>query len=210
MEEPDFSPEFVTAAVIPQPPLTGPQLPAVVPAVEGWTIHKVADLVRDLAMNLYDEPAILHKHRLTPADYDAIKKNKYFQNALEQETLAWNSPQSATRRLALEAAMAVENALPTVAARMHNKNEPLSDVVALLKLLSELAGAIGSKAANLGGPSASQFKITINLGADREVYDKSKPTITLENEGTDALASGGSVPEGGGTLLSVSADPQKA
>lgn len=183
MLEPDFDPKYVTAAVITPPaaPHTF-KTPAVIDK-ERWTIHKVAALVRDLAMNLYDEPAILSKHNLSAAEYDVLKRNKFFQNAFEQEVIAWNSPQSATRRLALESAMAVENALPVVAARLHNTNEPLADVVGLIKVLSELAGAIGSKANVQSGPAASQFKISINLGTDvvsREVA----PIIVVEHDGT--------------------------
>lgn len=179
MQEPDFDPKYVTAAVTPQPPAPlSPRVPGPL-TQDGWTIHKVAALVRDLAMNLYDEPTILHKHGLSLEAYQTLQKNQFFQNALEQETIAWNSPQSATRRLALESAMAVENALPTVAARLHNTNEPLADVVSLIKVLSELAGAIGSKANAQTGPSASQFKITINLGGDTMARDVT-PTIIID------------------------------
>lgn len=185
MQEPDFDATYagnVTAAVTPQPPAAPTTFltPSVRPD-NRWTIHKVAELVRDLAMNLYDEPTILAKNGLSAAEFDVLKKNKFFQNAFEQEVIAWNSPQSTTRRLALEAAMAVENALPVVAARLHNTNEPLADVVGLIKVLSELAGAIGSKANVQSGPAASQFKISINLGSDvvsREVA----PTIVVDYE----------------------------
>lgn len=187
MQEPDFDATYagnVTAAVTPQPPAPPSAfMPPSVRLDNRWTIHKVADLVRDLAMNLYDEPTILAKHGLTAIDFDVIKKNKFFQNALEQETIAWNSPQSTTRRLALEAAMAVENALPTVAARLTNSNEPLADVVSLLKVLSEIAGAIGSKANVQSGPAASQFKITINLGGESTTRDAT-PTITIDHQET--------------------------
>lgn len=183
MQEPDFDATYgqlVTAPVTPQPPTLVPRAIPGMLAKEPWTIHRVAALVRDLAMNLYDEPAILAKHGLSIPEYEVLKKNNFFQNALEQETLAWNSPQSATRRLALEAAMAVENALPVVAARLHNTNEPLADVVGLIKVLSELAGAIGSKAAGQAGPTASQFKISINLGGDTTTRDVT-PVITIDH-----------------------------
>lgn len=184
MQEPDFDPTYVTATVTPQPPAAPVAfLAPVVRQPDRWTIHKVADLVRDLAMNLYDEPAILAKHGLSAVEFDVLKKNKFFQNAFEQEVIAWNSPQSTTRRLALEAAMAVENALPVVAARLHNTNEPLADVVGLIKVLSELAGAIGPKANVQSGPAASQFKITINLGGETTTRDAT-PTITIDHQET--------------------------
>lgn len=158
-----------------------PQLPATVPLPGGWTLHKVAALVRDLAMNLYDEADTLKKHGLTQAQFAILKDNAYFKNAIEQATNEWNSPQSTTRRLALEAAIAVEDALPVVAARMSKTNEPLSDVVALLKVLSEIAGVTGSKAAAQQQVTGEKFKIVINLGADT-MQRSTQPMITINQD----------------------------
>lgn len=160
-----------------------PQLPAVIvpaaPMPEGWTIHKVAALVRELAMNMYDVPVVLKKHGLSEAQYDTIKDNEFFKRTLEAETIEWNRPQSTTRRLAIEAAIALEDALPAVAARLSKANEPLPGVVELAKLFAKMAG-VGE---NANAPAQSEkFKITINLGADVAQFDKQRGMLTIESQ----------------------------
>lgn len=162
----------ITAAVTPPEP-TPEQLPAVivpqVPAAEmpeGWTIHKTAAFVRDLAQNLYDEDTVLKKHGVSPEQYARLKNNEFFKRALEATALEWNAPQNTKRRLALESAIAIEDSLPDVVARMRVKNEPLTGVVALLKVLGEIAGVAGQGQAQQPQAVGEKFKITINLGGD--------------------------------------------
>jgi len=179
----------VTAAVTAADPVADPpparaQVPTVVPVQvptvmpDGWTLHKVAALVRDVAQAMYDEPYVLKKHGLSEAQYIFLTKNEFFQHALEAETISWQRADNVNRRLALEAAIAVEDALPTVAARLSKTTEPLSDVVALLKVLSEIAGTIGAKAASTQ-PTGEKFKIVINLGADT-VQREATPMVVVE------------------------------
>lgn len=155
MDEEHVETGIVTAAVT---------LPAAPSIPSGWDIHKVAKLVNDVAMNLYDLPTTLKTHSLTPSQYATLEKTEVFKAAIEQATRDWHSPNSVQKRLALESALAVESALPTVAARLTKTNEPLSDVVALLKVLLEAAGAVGAKAATVPQGTGERFKIVINLG----------------------------------------------
>lgn len=161
--------------------------PAVVaPAMpDGWTLPTVAALVTDVAQNLYDTPYLLKKHKLTLEQFAFLEQNEFFKRALAAETLVWQSTNSIQKRLALEAAIAVEAALPTVAARLSKPTEPLADVVALLKVLSEMAGTIGAKAA---GPATSgeKFKIVINMGADVVTREASGGLVSVQSltEGT--------------------------
>lgn len=168
---------LVAAAVTmhePAPPTPDPiVLPAAVEAVvmpkvsmpDGWSLHTVAALVTDVAQNMYDLPYLLKKHKLSSEQYAFLQGNEFFKRALEAETITWQGTNSIQKRLALEAAIAVEAALPTVAARLSKPTEPLADVVSLLKVLSEIAGTIGAKAV-MPGASGEKFKIIINLGAD--------------------------------------------
>lgn len=160
---------------------------------DGWDLHRVAALITDVAQNMYDLPYLLKKHALTPDQYAYLEQNVYFKRALEAEILTWQSANSIQKRLALESAIAVEAALPTVAARLSKATEPLSDVVALLKVLSEIAGTIGSKAQ---GPQASaeRFKIVINMGSD-----------VVEREATPSNVAIQSQPAGAGTHPALSA-----
>jgi len=132
---------------------------------DNWTLHDVAALVGDVAQNMYDLPYLLNKHKLTAKQYATLEKNPFFQRALEAEIITWQGANSIQKRLALEAAIAVESALPDVAARMSNKNEPLGEVVALMKLFTEMAGVIGSKNPN-GAENTAKFRIVINLGGE--------------------------------------------
>jgi hypothetical protein len=164
--------------VIPET-LTAPvtNLPATTVLPKGWSISKVAALVRDLAMNLYDEATILTNHGLTAAQFALLKTNEHYQRALEQAVSEWNSPQSTTKRLSFESAAAIEDALPTIASRLSKTTEPLSDVVSLLKTLSEMAGITGAKATGQQAVIGERFKIVINLGADVIKRETSSPIV---------------------------------
>ena len=164
----------VTLAAVPPPEADFAMVPAAVEAAvvpttqmpDGWTLHKVAALVTDVAQNMYDMPYLLKHHKLTAEQYNYLRENEFFKRALEAEIITWRGANSIQKRLALEAAIAVENALPTVAARLSKATEPLGEVVSLLKVLSEIAGVIGAKAAAVPAGSGERIKISINLGGD--------------------------------------------
>jgi hypothetical protein len=148
---------------------------------DGWNLHKVAALVSDLAQNMYELPYILKKHNLTEKQYKTLEKNQFFQRALEAEVISWTGANSIQKRLMLEAAIATEEAMPYVAARMQSKTEPLEAIVPLMKLFAEMAGVIGTKSA-LTGPATfgERFKIVINLGGEslqRGAAPSMKPVI---------------------------------
>lgn len=181
------------AALVPvTAPVTEALVPAVVPAIplptaplpEGWTVHRVAALVRDLVTNIYELPFTLKTHRLTQEQYNELSTNEFFKRALETATIEWNSPLSTNKRLAMEAAIALEDALPDVAARLKKSNEPLPGVVALCNVFAKMAG-IG-EAARQDGVGTERFKITINLGADTFSAEKTRPTITVGRESEGA------------------------
>lgn len=161
------------------------QVPAVVPLQvpsapmpEGWTIHRVAALVRDLAVNMYDLPFTLSKHSLTDEQYETLRQNDFFKKAIEAATIEWNSPLSTPKRLAMEAAIALEDALPDVAMRLRKTNEPLPGVVELAKLFAKMAG-VGEQSPGSQAPQ-EKFKITINLGADVAQFDKTRSNLIIE------------------------------
>jgi hypothetical protein len=140
---------------------------AATPMPDGWTLHKVAALVSDVAQNMYELPYILKKHELTAKQYATLEKNPFFQRALEAEVITWAGANSIQKRLMLEAAIASEAAMPSLAARLQSKTEPLGEIVMLMKLFSEIAGVTGSRVANAGPQSfGEKFKIIINLGGE--------------------------------------------
>lgn len=157
----------------------------------GWTIHRSASLVRDIAHNMYDIPVILEKHGLSQEQYDRLKDNEFFKKAVEATTLEWNAPQNTKRRLALEAAIAIEDSLPDVVARLSKNNEPLPGIVALLKLLSEIAGVSGTAAASQPQAVGAKFNITFNLGDDKIQYKALDVTKEIEYGPAKESSSGG-------------------
>lgn len=190
---------LVTAAVTPEEPsppvpeaLPAPLLPVPAAMPAGWDLPKVASLVTEVAQNIYELPYLLKKHDLTAEQYEILKNNEFFQRALEAEIITWRGANSIHKRLALETAIAVETALPTLAARLRKGTEPLADVTALLKVFSEIAGTIGVKAqASIG--SGEKFKIVINLGGG-EVTTKEVSVSQVQPK-----------PEGDGTGETLSA-----
>lgn len=181
--EPDLLPAAVTLAVT----------PSLVTMPEGWDLHKVAALVTDVAQNMYDLPYLLKKHSLSPEQYAFLQSNEFFKRALEAEVITWSGVGSIQKRLALEAAIAVEAAMPTVAARLSKNTEPLGEVVALLKVLAEIAGAVGVKAQAANQGSGERFKIIINMGAE-----------TTEITAAPSFAEVQPQPEGEGTRQALS------
>ena len=172
MAETSIETGLVTVAV--NPPAVPVQVPAVAPPQV--PAAQVAALVRDLAHNMYDLPYILKTHGLTQAQYDNLAGNEFFKHTLQAMTVEWNAVGNTQKRLALEAAIALEDALPAVAARLSKNTEPLAGVVELAKLLAKMAG-VGE--ANAQQVPTERFKITINLGADVASFEKSRPVIEI-------------------------------
>ena len=191
-----------------------PKVPAVVtatvtagPLPGRFAPPAAAVLARDLAIGMYDEPVILKKAGLTPEQYQTLKQNPWFQKLVEQMALEWNSPKNVNQRLAIQTAVGLETVLPDVIARAKVKNEPLQGVAQLVKVLADIAGAGGAN--KQPEPATEKFKITINLGADQEVYEKSRPVaVTVEQTAIDDT-----LPDINGSirsLLSLQTEPEKA
>lgn len=200
----------VTSEAAPAVPALAPYPKAPLP--DGWTLNKVAALVRDVAQAMYDLPTILTKHGLTPPQYAALADNEFFKRALEQFTLDWNTAENTQKRLALEAAIGMESVLPDVIVRAQKPTEPLSDVVSLVKLLAEIAGCIGSKAAQAPTIASEKFKIVINLGADTIKYDASTTPVQIlqQPEGSGDRTTLQALLEAAGSPASVQANPKGA
>lgn len=182
---------LVTAAVTP------------VPLPEYFDTPAMVQLARDLAIGMYDEAIILKRAGLTPGMYETLKQNPYFQKFVEQMAIDWNQPKNAQQRLALQAAVGLEKVLPTVIGRAEIKNEPLQAVAQLVKVLGDLAGA-NNQNKQAAAPS-EKFTITINLGADTETYEKTKPVVEVANDFDDPIQE---VRSGIQSLLTLQTEPE--
>jgi len=140
----------------------------------GWTMQKTAAFIRDLAQNLYGEDTILKTHGVSQAQYDSVKDTEFFQSALRTMIVEWHSIGNTQKRLAIEAAITLEDAMPALAARLNNQKELITGVVELAKLFAKMSG-IGEATHN--NAPTERFKIVINLGADVQHFDK---TLTVQ------------------------------
>jgi hypothetical protein len=176
------------------PSPTLPFTAAVNPTPDPYTIQSIAALVRDLAVNMYDLDYILKKHKLTQEEYDALRQNEFFNRAMEVAATEWNSPMSTNKRLAMQAAIGLEDAMPTMAARMLKQNEPVANVVELAKIFTKIAGVGEDKSQSA---PTEKFHITIDLGGDIQRFEKSRPLPAIQPE-----------PEGPRPQLTLSAEPE--
>lgn len=193
---------------------TGPSsVPVTVPVTlpPDFTIHQIAALVRDVAVQLEDMPVILKKHGLSRQQYDSLAGNQFFQNVLQEAVKNWHSPQSTKERVALGALLALEDALPRIAARMTAGREDLADVVETAKLFADLAG-IGPKAAQQVQPTGEKFSININLGSDVQQFNTTRPVASVQQfgEGENAGHPLRPIIEGECTAVQIAALPEKA
>lgn len=154
-------------------PAEQPSLPVIVTGTVTAPItldnFDLSRLAREIAMDIRELPAILATFKISVEQYAAIREHPYFKRILDAAIIDWNSALSTHGRIKIEAAAALEDALPVVAARMTNKEESLAMVTEAGKLMAKLAG-IGENAREQ--QSSEKFNITINLGADTVRYEK--------------------------------------
>lgn len=182
------------------PLVTATVTPAPLP--ESFTLADAAALAHDVAVGMYEETIILKKHgNLTPGQYETLKAKEFFQKLVEDYTIGWNAPTNAQQRLANQAAVGLETVLPDVIMRAKVRNEPLQAIAQLLKVVGDIAGVGANKPQ---APPSEKFTITINLGADTEVYEKTKPVITVESAPEIQPVS-----EGISALLALQPEPEK-
>lgn len=132
----------------------------------GLDEFKLAKLARELTINAKPASEVLRDYGLTIGEFHEIEQNEFFRRTFEQMLIDWNSVTSTADRIRLFSATAIEQALPVLADRMKNREEPLEATVSVGKFLARNAG--------IGEPEREQtnqerFVITINLGADQKI-----------------------------------------
>ena len=126
---------------------------------------------------------ILADYGLTTEQYKRLEALPFYQNALENYRLEWNSAKSVHERLKLKSAVMLEEAFPVLGARMRSSEEPLPAAVETAKLLAKITGRGEAKTQQVN--PAEKFVITINLGADRDAKEiKFEKDVTPLIEGT--------------------------
>lgn len=142
-------------------------------AMPPLTAAELAQLAREMAMNIRPQDVVLHEFKLTTAQYEYLEKNhEFYSTAYKQACIEWHAPMSTQERIKIEAAAILEDSLIGLGARMRNKAEGLPGVVEVAKLFAKVAG-VGEREAG-AAPSGERFVINIDLGADK--------TITLSTQ----------------------------
>lgn len=181
-------------------------LPAATALPADFKLTDACALARDLAIGFFDEETALKKNGISLEQYENLKKIPYFQQIVEAATKDWNGTKNQQQRLALLTSVGIENLMPHLLARAQITHEPLTGIAQLLKVLVDIAGLNNQ---NKAAPVATEkFKITINLGADTEVVEKTRPLITVDPDGPDPnslQAIQGSIR----SLLTLQTEPEK-
>lgn len=153
------------------------------------TIQQLSKLALELAMNIRTVGAIVVDYSITVQQLDFLKSDHpLFKQMLDASTIEWNSAKNTQERLRIEAAAALEQALPALAARMSDPKESLNYAVEAGKMFSKIAGVDQPKDAGKNAPG-ERFQITINLGDTKEQTIKATKAIK-DVTGASAEASG--------------------
>lgn len=124
-------------------------------------------VARAIAADIYPLETILKHHSISPDQWLSISENPAFRKLLESEIQAWHSATNTTERVRLKSAAFIEEALPELYARVHDKGEALNHKVEALKLVRDLAGFV--RGGGEAGVTGERFSVTINLGADHQL-----------------------------------------
>lgn len=143
-----------------------------------WSLPEIAALAREMAMAIKPPDAIREKLGITDEEFEEIRQSPVYLNVYKTFVLEWEAATSTNKRLAVQAAAALEDILPDVIHRLRNDKEALPGIVAGLQWLAKVAGADAVAAS--GGRGAERFEININLGP-AETLAAADKLVTIES-----------------------------
>jgi hypothetical protein len=150
------------------------------PRITEVTLLKLA---REIAVDIQPLETILEVHQIPFETWLEIKQSGRFLQLLNEAAEAWNTALNAQERVKLKAAAMLEEWLPELNNRMHDRNESLPAKIEGAKLVAKIAG-VGERAA-IEGSVGERFSVTINLGSDTQLkFDKALPVKVIEHEPT--------------------------
>ena len=142
-------------------------------ALPPMTHGQLASLAREVAMDIKTFDSVLLTYKLSNAQYEYLKEyNDFFKAALHSCAIEWHSALTTPERIKIEAAAALEDAMPQLSARMVNAAEGLPGVTEVAKLFAKIAG-VGERETGQSAPG-ERFTISINLGGDEKLVVSSK------------------------------------
>jgi hypothetical protein len=136
-------------------------------------------LTRDIAQDILPLEEILKLNGVTASRFAIIQTLPRYKSMLHQARLEWATAKNSSERVRLKTAIMIEDALPELHSRLHDRTELLASKVRLAEFLGKLSGI--TEKANASGPAAETFKVVINLGEDRKLeIEKQIPMKTIE------------------------------
>lgn len=141
----------------------------------------LAQLAREVAMNIKERGTILQEFSITQVQYDFLEAhNEFYRAALAQACKEWHAPLTTQERIKVEAAAILEDSLLVLGARMQNKGEGLPGVVEAAKLFAKIAD-VGERSQGQAAPG-ERFTINIDLGGDKSlVIDTTAAPAATQN-----------------------------
>ena len=196
--------EPITAAVNPGLTTAGKDAAKVLIQLPEMTHGALASLAREIAMDIKTHDSILLMYKLSNAQYEYLKEyNDFFKAALHSCAIEWHSALTTPERIKIEAAAALEDAMPRLSARMVNIAEGLPGVTEVAKLFAKIAG-VGEREQGQGAPG-ERFTISINLGGDEKLVVSSKD-VTPPRPAQISSSAIRADHEGAGDCIPVSTD----
>lgn len=142
---------------------------------------KLLQLAREIAMDIRPIDEILKTHNLTMEQFEHVSRLPRFQGYVESEASAWHGSLNTHERVKLKAAAMLEEWLPELNMRMHDRAESLNAKIEAGKLARDLAGFARSGVGVEG--AGEKFSVTINLGQDAKLtFEKQLPPVVIDAE----------------------------
>lgn len=146
---------------------------------------KLVSLAREIAMDIAPLETILEGASITPEQWEIISQSGRFKSLLAAEAEAWNTALNTHERVKLKAAAMMEEWLPELNSRLHDRGENLTAKIEGGKLLAKIA-SVGERVMGDGDGGGERFSVTINLGADTQLkFEKELPAKVIEHEPLD-------------------------
>ncbi|MCK1742189.1 hypothetical protein IVA80_15295 [Bradyrhizobium sp. 139] len=144
-------------------------------------------LAREIAMDIHPLESILKQYSIASDEWVALQRNGRFVALLSSAVEEWNSALNTHERVKLKAAAMMEEWLPELNNRLHDRDEALPAKIEGGKMLAKIAG-MGERA-QIEGSSGERFTVTINLGSGGQQLEFSKEVQPKVIEGEVAAAS---------------------
>jgi hypothetical protein len=138
---------------------------------------KLLSLVREIALDIQEIPDILAQQGITWAQYEELQQTDRFKMLLEDAVVAWRSALNAQERLKLKAATILEDFVPELHGRLHDRGESLNHKIEGAKLLARIAGVDSTGGAS--GVAGEKFTVTINIGNKAPIKIVNEPPVEV-------------------------------